>query len=66
MQEPSVSELGSRAGSKEGDQPSPISVIEAPFTDDLSSGSECFESISADLHGNSRLLFIPCLSHVYL
>ncbi|MBA0551467.1 hypothetical protein Golob_022351 [Gossypium lobatum] len=49
--EPSVSELGSRAGSKEGDQPSPISVIEAPFTDDLSSGSECFESISADLHG---------------
>ncbi|KHG20894.1 Afadin [Gossypium arboreum] len=49
--EPSVSELGSQAGSKEGDQPSPISVIEAPFADDLSSGSECFESISADLHG---------------
>ncbi|KAK8649478.1 hypothetical protein V6N13_130207 [Hibiscus sabdariffa] len=46
-----VSELGSRAGSKEGDQPSPISVIDAPFTDSFSSGSECFESISAHLHG---------------
>ncbi|KAL4271453.1 hypothetical protein GQ457_13G013220 [Hibiscus cannabinus] len=46
-----VSELGSRAGSKEGDQPSPISVIDAPFTDGFSSGSECFESISAHLHG---------------
>ncbi|XP_039015712.1 uncharacterized protein LOC120146128 isoform X2 [Hibiscus syriacus] len=46
-----VSEIGSRAGSKDGDQLSPISVIEAPFTDDLSSGSECFESISVHLHG---------------
>ncbi|XP_022744441.1 uncharacterized protein LOC111295275 isoform X2 [Durio zibethinus] len=46
-----VSELESRASSKEAEQPSPVSVIEAPFTDDLSSGSECFESISADLHG---------------
>ncbi|GMI64682.1 TON1 Recruiting Motif 19 [Hibiscus trionum] len=46
-----VSERGSLAGSKEGDQPSPISVIDAPFTDDFSSGSECFESISAHLHG---------------
>ncbi|XP_021289669.1 uncharacterized protein LOC110420616 isoform X2 [Herrania umbratica] len=46
-----VSELESQASSKEADQPSPVSVIEAPFTDDLSSGSECFESISADLHG---------------
>ncbi|XP_022767476.1 uncharacterized protein LOC111311906 isoform X2 [Durio zibethinus] len=46
-----VPELESRAGSKEADQPSPVSVIEAPFTDDVSSGSECFESISADLHG---------------
>ncbi|OMP04968.1 hypothetical protein COLO4_09164 [Corchorus olitorius] len=46
-----VSELEPRASSKEADQPSPVSVIEAPFTDDLSSGSECFESISADLHG---------------
>ncbi|KAE8704579.1 putative Hydroxyproline-rich glycofamily protein [Hibiscus syriacus] len=46
-----VSELGSRASSKEGDQPSPVSVIEAPFTDDLSSGSECFESVGVHLHG---------------
>ncbi|KAE8697826.1 putative Hydroxyproline-rich glycofamily protein [Hibiscus syriacus] len=46
-----VSELGSRARSKERDQPSPISVIEVPFTDDLSSGSECFESVSVHLHG---------------
>lgn len=46
-----VSELESRVSPKEAEQPSPISVIEAPFTDDLSSGSECFESISADLHG---------------
>ncbi|XVF08030.1 hypothetical protein REPUB_Repub06bG0190200 [Reevesia pubescens] len=46
-----VSELESRASSREAEQPSPVSVIEAPFTDDLSSGSECFESISADLHG---------------
>ncbi|TYI65761.1 hypothetical protein E1A91_D09G179400v1 [Gossypium mustelinum] len=45
-----VSELESQANCKEADQPSPVSVIEAPFTDDLSSGSECFESISADLH----------------
>ncbi|XWS66997.1 hypothetical protein CRYUN_Cryun05aG0248800 [Craigia yunnanensis] len=46
-----VSKLESRASSKEAEQPSPVSVIEAPFTDDLSSSSECFESVSADLHG---------------
>ncbi|XWS55720.1 hypothetical protein CRYUN_Cryun09bG0024600 [Craigia yunnanensis] len=46
-----VSELESPASSKEAEQPSPVSVIEAPFTDDLSSCSECFESVSADLHG---------------
>ncbi|KAK8512250.1 hypothetical protein V6N13_097088 [Hibiscus sabdariffa] len=40
----------SLASSKEAEQPSPVSVIEAPFADDVSSGSECFESISADLH----------------
>ncbi|KAE8717296.1 hypothetical protein F3Y22_tig00110053pilonHSYRG00052 [Hibiscus syriacus] len=44
-----VSEL-SLASSKEAEQPSPVSVIEAPFADDVSSGSECFDSISADLH----------------
>ncbi|GMI96486.1 TON1 Recruiting Motif 19 [Hibiscus trionum] len=43
-------ELESQACSKEAEQPSPVSVIEAPFADDVSSGSECFESIGADLH----------------
>lgn len=46
-----VPELESPASSKDADQPSPISTLEAPFTDDISSGSECFESLSADLHG---------------
>uniref|UniRef100_A0A2N9H8X1 DUF4378 domain-containing protein n=1 Tax=Fagus sylvatica TaxID=28930 RepID=A0A2N9H8X1_FAGSY len=41
----------SPVSSKEADQPSPVSVLEAPFTDDLSSCSECFESLNADLHG---------------
>ncbi|XP_039031477.1 uncharacterized protein LOC120166236 [Hibiscus syriacus] len=45
-----VPELESQVCSKEAEQPSPVSVIEAPFADDASSGSECFESISADLH----------------
>ncbi|KAK4755190.1 hypothetical protein SAY87_008947 [Trapa incisa] len=36
---------------KEADQPSPISTLETPFSDDLSCGSECFESLSADLRG---------------
>lgn len=47
----SIPESESSASSKEADQPSPISILEAPFKDDLSSGSECFESLSADLHG---------------
>ncbi|CAO2839600.1 unnamed protein product [Amaranthus hypochondriacus] len=36
---------------KESEQPSPASVLEAPFVEDLSSGSECFERVSAELHG---------------
>ncbi|KAL1330155.1 hypothetical protein HN51_047314 [Arachis hypogaea] len=37
---------------KDTDQPSPVSVLEPSFTDDLSSScSECFESLSADLQG---------------
>ncbi|KAL1175730.1 hypothetical protein V6Z11_A04G108600 [Gossypium hirsutum] len=44
-----VSEQESRLISKEADQPSPVSIIETPFTEDFSSGSKCFESISADL-----------------
>ncbi|KAK4776193.1 hypothetical protein SAY87_024154 [Trapa incisa] len=47
----SAPELESPESSKDADQPSPISTLEAPFTDDISSGSECFESLSADLHG---------------
>ncbi|KAJ6698335.1 AFADIN [Salix purpurea] len=46
-----VAKVESPAGSKEADQPSPVSVLETPFPDDLSSGSECFESLSADLNG---------------
>lgn len=47
----SVAELESPASSKQADQPSPVSVLETPFPDDLSSSSECFESLSADLQG---------------
>ncbi|KAK9289978.1 hypothetical protein L1049_008140 [Liquidambar formosana] len=46
-----ILEPESPASSKEADQPSPVSILEAPFTDDLSSGSECFGSLSADLQG---------------
>ncbi|XP_058003116.1 uncharacterized protein LOC110662051 isoform X3 [Hevea brasiliensis] len=47
----SVAELESPASSMEAEQPSPVSVLETPFVDDLSSSSECFETLSADLHG---------------
>lgn len=49
-----VPELQSHASPKEGDQPSPVSTLETPFTDDLSFGSDCFESLSADLQGGQR------------
>ena len=49
-----VPEPQPRESSKEGDQPSPVSVLEASFDDDDgSSSSECFESVSADLKGMS-------------
>lgn len=48
----SVPALESPATSKEADQPSPVSVLEPAFGDDLSSCSECFESVSADLQGS--------------
>ncbi|XP_059666191.1 uncharacterized protein LOC132312004 [Cornus florida] len=35
----------------EGYSPSPNSVLEPPFQEEVSYGSECFESVSADLHG---------------
>ncbi|XP_024013468.1 uncharacterized protein LOC18021478 isoform X2 [Eutrema salsugineum] len=47
----SVPEPQSRESSKEGDQPSPVSVLEASFDDDVSSNSECFESVVADIQG---------------
>ncbi|KAG6745031.1 hypothetical protein POTOM_051673 [Populus tomentosa] len=47
----SVAEVETPASSKEADQPSPVSVLETPFPDDLSSGSECFEGLNADLNG---------------
>ncbi|KAJ7977068.1 VARLMGL domain-containing protein [Quillaja saponaria] len=43
--------LESPSSCKDADQPSPVSVLEPSFTDDLSSCSECFESLSVDLHG---------------
>uniref|UniRef100_M4FFC7 DUF4378 domain-containing protein n=1 Tax=Brassica campestris TaxID=3711 RepID=M4FFC7_BRACM len=51
-----VPEPQSRESSKEGDQPSPVSVLEASFDDDVSSSSECFESVSADLQGLRKQL----------
>ncbi|XP_022935673.1 uncharacterized protein LOC111442460 [Cucurbita moschata] len=52
----SVLGLDSPVSSKEADQPSPISVLEPPFTDDLPPGSDCFGSLSADLHELRRQL----------
>ncbi|KAF8402828.1 hypothetical protein HHK36_010919 [Tetracentron sinense] len=46
-----VPEPESSASSKEADQPSWVSVLESPFVGEISSGSECFERVSADLHG---------------
>ena len=60
----SVPEPQSRESSKEGDQPSPVSVLEASFgDDDVSSSSECFESVSADLQG-SQLMLVTLLIDV--
>jgi hypothetical protein len=50
----SVAEVETPASSKEADQPSPVSVLETPFPDDLSSGSECFEDLNTDLNGNLK------------
>ncbi|KAK4759641.1 hypothetical protein SAY87_022772 [Trapa incisa] len=36
----------SHVSPKEDDQPSPVSTLETPFSDGLSSGYECFESLS--------------------
>ncbi|RID65323.1 hypothetical protein BRARA_D00524 [Brassica rapa] len=61
-----VPEPQSRESSKEGDQPSPVSVLEASFDDDVSSTSECFESVSADLQGlRKQLQLLKLESGVY-
>lgn len=50
--------IESPARTKEADQPSPVSVLEVPFTDDASSSPECFESLNADLQGNWKTIYI--------
>lgn len=56
----------SSVSSKESEQPSPVSVLEAPFVEDLSSGSECFERVSAELHGlRKQLQLLRLESEVY-
>lgn len=62
--------LESPVSSKVADQPSPVSVLEAPFTDDLSSCSECFESLNADIHGKFEVrlfvyLFVELLVFIH-
>ncbi|CAL5207142.1 unnamed protein product [Lathyrus oleraceus] len=52
---------------KDADQPSPISVLDPSFTDDVSSSSECFGSVSADLQGlrmQLQLLKLESEEHV--
>ncbi|XP_010553305.1 PREDICTED: uncharacterized protein LOC104823434 [Tarenaya hassleriana] len=62
----SVHELQSREKTKEGNQPSPVSVLEASFRDDFSSNSKCFESISGDLQGlRMQLQLLKLESGVY-
>ncbi|PSR98241.1 Protein LONGIFOLIA like [Actinidia chinensis var. chinensis] len=45
-----VPEPQSPESTKDADHPSPVSVLDVPFTEDVSSGSECFERVSADLN----------------
>ncbi|CAA2967550.1 Hypothetical predicted protein [Olea europaea subsp. europaea] len=44
-------EPDSTESSKNADYHSPVSVLEVPFTEDISSSSESFERVSAELHG---------------
>ncbi|CAI9783228.1 unnamed protein product [Fraxinus pennsylvanica] len=41
---------GSSENSLLADDPSPVSVLQVPFTEDVSSVSECFERVNAELH----------------
>ncbi|KAL2599264.1 hypothetical protein GLYMA_10G045600v4 [Glycine max] len=52
LNEPPVRVPGLEASCcKDADQPSPVSVLESSFTDDVSSCSDCFESLNNDLQG---------------
>ncbi|XP_021296098.1 uncharacterized protein LOC110425497, partial [Herrania umbratica] len=42
-------------------QPSPVSVLEAPFGEEVLSNSECFHSVSASLHGTKTEGFLDLL-----
>ncbi|XP_057513181.1 uncharacterized protein LOC130795208 [Actinidia eriantha] len=44
-----VPESSSPESSTEAEHPSPVSVLEVPFTEDVSFGFGCFERVSADL-----------------
>lgn len=61
-----ASHAESPASSKEPEQPSPISVLEAPFVEDVSSGSECFERVSAELHGENLYVVPNSLHTIYI
>ncbi|KAL9229354.1 hypothetical protein vseg_004831 [Gypsophila vaccaria] len=62
----SVAQAKSPVSSKESEQPSPVSVLEAPFVEEVSSGSECFERVSAELHGlRMQLQLLKQESDVY-
>lgn len=58
-------EPDSTESSKNADYHSPVSVLEVPFTEDISSSSESFERVSAELHGMQLIINIlricPCL-----
>ncbi|XP_068669241.1 uncharacterized protein [Aristolochia californica] len=51
MSRSDVKESESPHNSKGAEQPSPVSVLEPPFEEETSCSSECFERVSADLHG---------------
>lgn len=46
---------GSSENLLQADDPSPVSVLEFPFIEDVSSVSECFERVNAELHGTKLL-----------
>ena len=61
----SVPEPQSRESSKEGDQPSPVSVLETFYDDKVSSSSNCFENVSADLKDSQSMLVSLLISFVH-